>query len=679
MKRHTVLGVLVAALLAGTTLPARAEVVRLEVRSRTLFASGMAFGSVGPYEKLTGRLRYAVDPANPANARIVDLRLAPRDAGGRVAFSGDFILLKPADLARGNHRLLYEVNNRGNLGILARLDRAEGSNDPETAAHAGNGFLLRQGYSILWSAWNWDVLPGDGRLQIDLPIATDGGRPITGTVVAEIVVNERSDVQPVAWGDSRGYEALDPANRKDATLTVRDEQRAPRVEVPRDRWRFEDATHLRLDGGFEPGRIYELVYTAKDPRVVGLGLAAIRDAISFFHFAVQDGTGMPSPLARVAQGGSSRPDPEKALIFGISQSGRVIQQMLFDGLHVDEAGRMVFEGAMLHVSGGGRGSFNHRFAQTTRHPSPLEDNQYPADLFPFTTTPETDPVTGETGDVLAAAKATGHVPVLMYTGTSTEYWTRSTSLLHTDVTGTRDAAVDERARIYFITGGQHGIAAARDRVYEYPPNPLDHSPPLRALLLALDRWATTGAAPPDSVYPRIDRGELVTVAAYDSRFPKIPGVRVAGRSLLPSRLDFGPRFKADGIIDLQPPAFGAPYVTLVPDADADGNDKAGIRLPDVAVPLGTYTGWNLRPSRMGAPDQLARWSGSFFAFAGTEEERRRSGDPRPSIAARYASKGEYVSRVAAAADALERRGFLLPEDARAIVERARSLSWPPSP
>jgi hypothetical protein len=679
MKDQIVLAALVTALLTGTAPPASAEVVRLEIRSRKAFADGMAFGSVGPYEKVTGRLHYAVDPASPANARVVDLKLASRDAGGRVAFAGDFVLLKPVDLTRGNHRLLYDVNNRGNLGILARLNRAESSNDPETAAHAGNGFLLRQGYSILWSAWNWDVLPGDGRLQIELPIATDGGRPITGTVVAEIVVNEKSEVQPLAWGDSRGYEAADPAGRGNSTLTVRDEQRAPRVEVPRDRWRFEDATHLRLDGGFDPGRLYELVYTAKDPRVVGLGLAGIRDAISFFHFAVHDGTGTPSPLARVAQDGRPRPDPEKAIIFGISQSGRVIQQMLFDGLHVDEAGRMVFEGAMLHVSGAGRGSFNHRFAQTTRHPSPLEDQQYPADLFPFTTTPETDPLTGETGDVLAVAKETGHVPVLMYTGTSTEYWTRSTSLLHTDVTGTKDAVVDDRARIYFIAGGQHGIAAARDRVYEHPANPLDHSPPLRALLLALDRWATSGTAPPESVYPRVNRGELVTVAAYGGHFPGIPGVRVAGRNLQPPRLDLGPRFKTEGIIDLQPPAFGPAYVTLVPDIDADGNDKAGIRLPDVAVPLGTYTGWNLRPSRMGAPDQLARWSGSFFAFAGTEEERLRSGDPRPSIAARYASQAEYVRRVEAATGDLERRGFLLPDDARAIVERARVLRWPPSP
>ncbi len=672
MKNHAPVILLVLA-----AASARAEVFRVEVASREPFADGMAFGATGAYEAIRGRLVYSVDPASPANAAVVDLKLAPLDIRRRVVFSGDFVLLKPVDLARGNHRLLYDVNNRGNLGILARLNRGEGTNDPRTAAHAGNGFLMRQGYSILWSAWNWDVLPGDGRLQIELPIATDQGKRITGTVVAEIVVDRREDVQPFAWGSSRGYEVVDATTNREASLTVRDEQRAPRVEIPRDRWRFADATHLRLDGRFDPGRIYELVYTAQDPRVVGLGLAAIRDAISFFHFAVSDRAGTPSPLAVSGADGTVRPDPEKAIIFGISQSGRVIQHMLFQGLHVDEAGRMVFEAAMPHVAGAAKGSFNHRFAQTTRHPSPLEDHQYPADFFPSTTVPDTDPVTGETGDVLAVAKAMGKVPLLMYTGTSTEYWTRAASPLHTNTAGTKDAEVDDRVRIYFIAGGQHGISAARDRVFENPPNPLDHSPPLRALLVALDRWVTTGQAPPPSLYPRIDRGELVTVAAYAESFPRIPGSRAPKGNLEPPRLDLGPRFKTEGIIDKQPPVFGPAYATLVPGPDADGNDRGGIRLPDVAVPLGTYTGWNLRPASMGATGQLARWSGSFFPFAATDEDRRRSGDPRASVSERYRNQGEYVKRVEAAAEDLRKQGYLLDEDARTIVEKARAQPWPP--
>jgi hypothetical protein len=665
-------------LLLLSAVSLRAEVVRVDITSREPFAGGTGFGGVGAYEKIRGRLVYAVDPENAANARIVDLKLAPRDLRGRVGFSADFALLKPVDLSKGNHRLLYDVSNRGNLGILARLNRGEGTNDPSTAAHAGNGFLMREGYSILWSGWNWDVLPGNDRLQIDLPVATDGGRTITGTVVAEIVVDERTDVRPFAWGDSRCYEVVDATANRDATLTVRDEQRAPRVEIPRERWSFADATHVRLEGGFEPGRIYELVYVAKDPRVVGLGLAAIRDAISFFHFSTRDAVGTPSPLARTGAEGTPRPDPEKAIAFGISQSGRVLNHMLFQGLHVDEAGRMVFEAAMPHVAGAGKGSFNHRFAQTTRHPSPLEDHQYPADFFPSTTVPDTDPVTGKTGDVLAVAKEMGKVPRLMYTGTSTEYWTRAASPLHVSPDGTRDAGVDEHVRIYYIAGGQHGIAASRDRVYQNRPNPLDHSPPLRALLLALDRWATTGSPPPPSLYPRIDRGELVTAAAYAASFPRIPEARPPKGNLEPPRLDLGPRFETDGIIDTQPPGFGPAFATLVPAPDADGNDRGGIRLPDVAVPLGAYTGWNLRPAAMGAEGALARWSGSFFPFAATAEDRRKSRDPRLSIAERYRDHADYVRRVSATADGHVKQGYLLAEDARALVETARHLSWPPS-
>jgi len=669
----------ILSLLLLAAVPVSAEVLRVETVSREPFAGGMTFGTTGAYEKLRGRLVYAVDPASPANRPIVDLALAPRDPRGRVVFAADFLLLKPADLDKGNHRLLYEVNNRGNLGILNRLNRGDGTNDPATAADVGNGFLMRQGYSILWCGWNWDVLPGDARLQIDLPIATLNGQTITGKVASEIVVDQRSDVEPVAWGNSRGYEAVEVSPNREATLTVRDEQRAPRVPVPRERWAFTDPTHVRLQGGFEPGRIYELVYTAKDPRVVGLGLAAIRDAISFFHFAVRDQAGTPSPLARAGADGVARPDPEKAIIFGISQSGRVIQHMLFQGLHVDEAGRMVFEAAMPHVAGAGKGSFNHRFAQTTRHPSPLEDHQYPADFFPFTTMPDVDPVTGETGDVLAVAKSLGKVPYLIYTGTSTEYWTRASSPLHTNAAGTKDAAVDERVRIYFIAGGQHWISASRDRVFENRPNPLDHSPPLRALLLALDRWASTGALPPESRYPRLDRGELIAAADYAGRFPKLPGVRLPKGNLQPPRLLLGPRFRSEGIADVQPPTFGPAYATLVPAPDEDGNDRGGVRLPDVAVPLGAYTGWNLRRPEMGAPDFLARWSGSFFPFARTEEERQRVGDPRASLAARYPTKGDYVRRVEAAADELRQQGFLLDEDARDIVEKARALLWPPAP
>jgi Alpha/beta hydrolase domain len=666
-----VLAALGIALASGRS---EAVVERLEVLQREPFAGGAAFGKVGRYERVVGRLHFAVDPDHPANAPVVDLALAPRDERGLVTFVADFVLLRPEDLARGNHRLLYEVNNRGNLGALAFFNEAPWSNDPSTPEDAGNGFLLERGYSLLWSGWNWDVLPGDGRLQIELPVATAAGAPITGTIAAEFVVGQWTRSAPFMWGNSRGYPPLS-LDAPDARLTVRDEPGGLRREIARDLWRFArlegdrlvpDRSHVFHVAGFEPGRIYEVVYEARGPRVVGLGLAAIRDAISFFRFETEDGAGGANPLAE-----AGAPDPETALIFGISQSGRVIQHMLWQALHVDEAGRMTFDGALVHVAGAGKGSFNHRFAQTTRHPSQLEDHEYPADFFPFATTPTRDPVSGASGDVLARARAAGAVPRLVYTTTSTEYWTRAASLLHTVVTGGRDVPLDPSARLYFIAGAQHGNWRFAERgPYQNCGNPLDHRPPLRALLLALDAWVTKGREPPPSVYPRLDDGTLGSVEDYRGAFPKIPGIALPGGNLRPPRLDLGPRFVSHGIADRQPPEFGPAFVTRVPLPDADGNDLGGIRLPAVAVPVGTYTGWNLRHPEVGAPDKLARWSGSFLPFASDETTRASTGDPRPSLAERYASRDDYRTRIETAARSLAADGFLLEHDLAAITERA---------
>jgi alpha/beta hydrolase family protein len=659
---------LAAALLLGPPRPATARVERVEIIERGPLGGGVAFGAAGAYERIRGRLYYAVDPKDPANARIVDLTLAPRDARGLVTFAGDFLLLRPTDLGRGNHRLLYEVDNRGNLGMLAFFDEAPWSNDPRQPADLGDGFLLRQGYSLLWSAWNWDVLPGAGRLQIELPVATENGAPITGPVAAEFVLMRQTKSAPFMWGDSRGYPPVD-LEEPEARLTVRDEPAGARTPIPRDRWRFDGPTQVLYEPGFLPGLIYELVYAARDPRVVGLGLAAIRDALSFFRFEAEDGAGTPNPLAN-----DGRPDPQATLAFGISQSGRVLQHMLLEALHVDEAGRMVFDGALIHVPGAGKGSFNHRFAQTTRHPSELEDQQYPADFFPFATTPEIDPVTGAEGDVLMRARAAGALPKLFYTLTSTEYWARSASLLHTDVAGERDLPLAPNARLYMFAGAQHGNWRSPARgPYQNCGNPLDHRSPMRALLLALDAWASRGTAPPASVFPKLAGGTLGSIADYRQAFPTIPGVQLPGRNLQPPRLDLGPHFASEGIADKVPPAFGPPFITRVSLPDADGNDLGGIRLPAVAFPLGTYTGWNLRRPEVGAPDHLARWSGSFIPFARTDLEARAAGDPRPSLEARYRSRQDYERKVETAAEELVRQRLLLEVDVAPIKARAGAL------
>ena len=666
-----------------------AKVSQIEIISREVFADGHKFGDTGAYEKIKGKLVYTIDPSHPANAAIVDLNLAPTNDVGLVEFSGDFLLLKPIDLEKGNNRLLYGVNNRGNLTMISFLNSAGRSNNPTTIEDAGNGFLMRQGYSLLWSAWNWDVRPGNDRLQIELPVITENYKPITQKIAAEIVVGEFAQSQPLAFGNSRSYPAVNSKNPTKAVLTVRDSPQGQRTEIPREEWSFArveedqfllDPTHLYIQSGFEPGKIYELIYEAKDPRVVGLGLAAARDAISFFRFDTKDDQGNLNPLVNTKASDLSRPDPDQAYIFGISQSGRFITHTIFQGFHVDENNRMVFDGARIHVPGGGKGAFNFRFAQTTHHPSHLEGNTMPADFFPFNYAPQRDPVSNQSGDVLAVAKRMGKIPRILITNNELEYWTRSASLIHTDVTATRDAAVHENVRIYMTNGAPHGPARSRKPgIYEHENNPLSSAPVARALLVALDRWVSDGVSPPASRHPRLDQGELLTPAEHRDLFPKIPGMRHPGKNLRPPRLDLGEDFWKKGIMTRVPPKMGIPFETRVPGFDADGNGVGGIRLPELTVPLGTYQGWNPRNRSAGSSEFLARFAGSFWFLPRTKNQRLSVGDPRPSIEERYTSKTDYVAQVNDAVEKLIGDGFLLEEDAERYNMAAEKITWPPEP
>jgi hypothetical protein len=658
----------------GFARPLDGAVARLVIKERVLLGS-QPFGTSGQYEKLTGRLELEVDPNAAANAAVIDLTLAPRNARGRVSFATDFFLLKPVDIGSGNHRLLYEVNNRGNKLMLGAFND-RGGNNPSSTADVGNGFLMRQGYTVLWCGWNGDVAPGNNKLLTDLPIASDHGRPITGPIYAEICVDTKSRSQPFYWGGSNPYPAvsLDNAN---ARLTKRLTRRDMAVEIPRDRWRFAradgdkvvpDAKSLYLEDGFEPGWLYELVYVGRDPRVTGLGLAAVRDVISFFRYEKADARGTLNPLyaeSRHAVG------IERAYGFGISQSARFLHHFLFEGFNADERGRAVFDGVLAHVGGGGRGLFNARFAQTTRHGSPHEDNLYPSDAFPFTSTPSRDPVTGATGDILQHARKAAPLPKIFFTETSTEYWCRAASLLHTTPDGSADVPLDSNVRLYFIAGGQHGVSASPTRgLDQNPRNILDYRPVLRALLIALDHWASAGAQPPVSIYPRLADKTLVTIETYRSTFPKIPSVNLPQAPYAPLRLDFGPRWKMERIADQIPPGIGPAYVTLVPAVGPDGNELAGIHLPDIDVPIATFTGWNLRGSKAGAEGELTRLNGSYLPFARSVEERAATRDPRAAVLERYPTQDIYVSKVRAAAEQLRAKNLLLDDDVQAIVERA---------
>jgi hypothetical protein len=454
------------------------------------------------------------------------------------------------------------------------------------------------------------------------------------------------------------YEPATP-NDPSAVLTERARPDDVRRPIARTRWHFVAPERsggpgrVQLDGGFKPGTIYELTYTAKDPYVTGTGLAGIRDLLAYFRDHPFEGA----------------PVPRQVLIFGISQSGRVIGRMLRDGLDVDETGRLVFDGAYMQVPGaGGSAGFNSRFAQPTRHPSMLEEHDYPSDAFPFTTAPSRDPITGNTASKRDhAGDAQGRVPKLIIANTSTEFWNRGASLITTSPDGTEDVAPAADVRIYGFMGAQHYVGRSRTRTpYVNCVSTTDHYLPMRALILALERWASEGVAPPGSAYPRIADGTLVTVAAYRAAFPK--GMRLAppAENLQEPRLDFGPRFQEQGVPSRVPPVHGPAYQTRVPAPDADGNDRGGVRLIELAVPLGTHTGWNERAPETGFPWATARFDGSFLPFARTEAERRVAGDPRPSLAQRYSSREDFIAKVREASDRQVAAGFLLPED----VERA---------
>jgi hypothetical protein len=650
------------------------EVVRVEIRSRVPFAGGHAFKGGGAYEKIVGRLHLEVDPLLAPNQSITDLKLAARNRRGRVEFWSDFFVLKPVELRRGNGRLLFDVNNRGNKLAMWTFNEARG-NDPTTLADAGNGFLMEQGYTLVSCGWNGDVMPGADRMLAGLPVALAAdGRSITGPIHVEICRDERVFSTPfywTPWGYSASYLPANPDHRQ-ARLTMRPRRDAPAVEIPHDRWAFgrwehdrlvPDLTHLYVKEGLRPGWLYELVYVAKDPRVTGLGAATVRDCVSFFRYNSGDRPETPNPLA----GGI-----ERCYALGISQTGRFLNNFLYDDFNGDERGRMVFDGLLIHVPGSGRGQFNKRFGMTTLAATAHEAQLADSESFPFTTVAQTDPVTGLTGDTLARARRSGHLPKIFYTQSSTEYWTRGASLLHTDVLGRRDVVLDPQTRLYVVAGAQHlGGSTTERRSYQNQCNPLNDRPPvLRALLVALDRWASTGQQPPASRYPRIADGTLVDLESFRRMFPRIPQGNLPVNLYTPCRLDFGPRWQRDGIADCVPPRIGPAYRTLVPAVDGDGNERAGVRLPEVSVPRATYTGWNLRAAAFGAEGMLAPYHGSYLPFPLTSAERLRLGDPRPSIAERYPTRGAYVERFTAAAKKLQSEGFLLARDVEELVRQA---------
>jgi hypothetical protein len=646
-------------------------VVRPEIRKRGPFADGAAFGATGAYERIDGIAHFAADPAHPANQAIVDLDRAARDEQGQVRFLADFCILQPADPSRGNRRLLFDILNRGLKVAPRHFNRAPQPAVPSEQIDPGDGFLMRHGWTVGWCGWQWDVVRSPALLGLEAPQALGAdGRPIVGKVAVEFQPNAPLADHLLADRAHQPFPTVD-LDDPDAVLTVRDWQGGERTTIPRQRWRFArddghgrpapDTSYVWLEGGFQPGRFYEVIYRTDTCPVAGVGLLAMRDFASFLRFE-DDGDGNPC---------AGRLD--RAYSFGVSQSGRFLRLFLSLGLNLDEEGRQVFDGLIPQVAGGRRGQFNQRYAQPSDQSMPGFGH-----LMPFADDPQTDPLTGERGGLLDRQRALGGVPRIFTTNTSAEYWRGDASLIHTDLADTRDVEPPPEVRCYLFSSTQHGLGTV-PLVYESgtegarganPLNAVNYAPLVRAALVNLDRWVAEGIEPPPSAFPRIADGTAATPEEALARFPAIPGAAVPdpARRLMVWRTDVGPE-AARGIMD--PPArLGERYQNYVSALDEDGNEVAGIRMPDVSVPVATYTGWNSRAPETGSAGQLNLMQGSTFPFPATRAERERRGDPRPSIEERYRDRDDYLARVRRAAEQLARQRYLLDED----VELAVSLA-----
>jgi hypothetical protein len=660
--------------------------IRFEISECVPFAQGQEFGAVGAYERLTGRVHLAVDPTHPAYAQVVDLDKAPRNAKGRVEFATDLCILRPADASKGNRCVFFGYGNRGNKRELQFFNDAPPSNDPRSVADAGNGFLMRRGYTVVWAAWEGDLLPGDGRMVLDVPIVSEAGAAITGLVRSEFIANAKgvTTLPLSSQASTASYPSVSLDTSK-ATLTRKRYANDARQSLPSSAWSFArleaglgldgqgkqsalipSDSHIHLPDGFDPGWIYELVYTARDPKVMGLGHVVVRDLISHFKFDndTDSCADAASPLGPI----------DRAYAWGRSQTGRALRDFVYAGWNADAQGRKVFDGVFAHVAGAGLMWMNHRFASVV---SPAgqqyEVHDNCADRFPFSYAMSTDHLTGRSDAIL---KRPDTDPFVIHTQTATEYWQRRGSLVHTDTQG-NDLAQPDNVRIYLWSSSQHfadpNLRKPSCGVRQFPSNVVNTSMLFRAMLDALDAWVCEAKPPPANRLPRRDDGTLVSGDEWRAQFPVIPGVALPNGPNGLSLLDFGAQFE-QGILSNEPPCVldAQGYPTLVPAVDADGNDLPGVRAPMVQAPLATYTGWSLRARGFGH-GAMFEFEGSTIALADTESERVMTGDPRPSIAERYGDRDAYVRAIELAARDLVEQRFMLEEDVARCVHLA--LDW----
>ena len=637
------LPIALAALLLAS--PAVARVTSIRIDKVEPFAGGQAFGATGAYERVIGVAKGELDPEDPQNTLIAGIAVVPRNAAGKVEYETDIFILRPVDSTKGNHHLLFDVLNRGNKVATNRLNTTtpkDESNDPTTVAQAGDGFLFRRGYTIAWAGWDADAPRTNHGMTMRVPIIPD----LQDQIRDEFVSGTRGQAL-TRFQLSYPAATLDQTT---ATLTRRAREADPPEAVPAAQWAFQDdrTVVLRPEGSVPAfGIIYDFVYIARSARVNGIGFAAQRDVASFLRSGAKD---------------SPAPGMKAAIVFGVSQSGRFIRDFINFGFNQDESGHKVFDGALAHIAGIGGVFLNTEFAQPFRTRTQHQDETMPENAFPFSSAKSTDPASGGPGALLHDPRFD---PLLIETNTDAEYWQKGASLLGTDPTGVRDLRLPSTARLFLLAGSQHtGRYGATDAAGPCvnSRNPHDPYPAVRALLVALDEWVATGRSAPDSRVPRLIDRTLVPGAKL--HFPALPGFATVAA---PNKVD---PVQAAGV---HPDHMRTDYVVLVPAVDADGNDRAGLRLPDVAVPLGTHTGFNTYKAAAISGEMCDR-DGSFLPFARTPADKV-AGDPRKALTERYGSVDRYAAQVEAAAKALVAARLLLKEDAARYVAEAKAIRF----
>ena len=695
-RTHLALVLAAGAVLMAPATQARITEIQITATESPTFG-GFSWPGVGQYEKIVGKAFGEVNPHDRQNRDIVDIEFAPRNARGKVEYSFNFYILKPIDLKKGAGKMMYEPPNRGGKTWTALGRVSGGGDDPGSItdpAVLANAFFMPRGYTLVWSGWEalgtLDTFNASANLPIAKfpPTAANPTGTITGPSYEYIVVGA------AAASVALSYPAA-TLDKTRATLTHRVHlDDAPQV-VSASGWNYNaDGTAISLVGSsFIANDIYEFAYTAKDPKVLGLGFAAVRDWMEFLRYERRDEKDNPNPLA----GHIKRVYTEI-----LSQPGRFLNDFRHLGFNETENGKKAFDGHMQWIAAGNGLNMNYRFSQTGRTERNRQNHLFIEGRFPFANVRTFDPITRQTDSRYASCEKTDTCPLGVEIYSANEYWVKSASLLHTTPDGARDLPDSKFTRNYFMSSMRHGTATTPAGTPPGTPparglcqqadNPLNSAPVQRALFIALDEWATQHKEPPHSRVPRLRDGTLVPPLPQSGMgFPNIPSpfadgpgplVTYTGLKTTRYHFDYGLNFYETGIATVNPPLFpfttpsyqdnpgnGPIYPSFIPKTDSDGNDIAGVRLPDVTVPVATYTGWALRRGAQASDGCEA--SGQFIPFAKTEADRAKTNDPRPSVALRYPVFADYHSKLRNALEQMVADRLLLCEDA--ATEEARLM------